>query len=317
MALEGTGDWQAAVGAYETAIRSDPRVAEPHLNLAILLMRRGISGRARTEFAEAVQADPANPLMYWNFGSALVDVGKPEQARAYLQQALELDPNLGEAHAALGRVEAGAKRYGAAVEHFQAAEQLGVSSAAFHANYGLTLLQNGNAAHAQQQLQAAVKLDSSRAHVWNHLGVARLRLENAPAAVEALERGHTLAPRDQDIRFNLVNALVQLERFGEAERLLRARPPQRADLLSVWGMALRGLGRGAEAVEALRRASERAPRDTNILNNFGVVLAENGDVPAALDVWQRVLGLEPLNETARANILARGGALPENASGKD
>ncbi len=317
LAHEASGDTQAALRSYETAIRTDPRVAEPHLNLAILLMRAGISGRARSEFSEAVQADPDNPSMYWNYAAALVDVGKPEQAREFLRRALELDPAFGPAHAELGRVEALAGRYGAALASFAAAEQLGVTSAAFHANYGLALLEHGQAALAEQQLRTAVSLDSTRAHTWNHLGVARLRQGRAEAAVQALERAHALAPQDEDMRFNLVNTLVQLERFAAADGLLRDAPPQRADLLGLWGMALRGLGRGRDAREVLALAAERAPRDTNILNNYGVVLAENGDVPAALEVWKRVLGLEPRNETARANILARGGELPESMSGKD
>jgi Flp pilus assembly protein TadD len=317
LALEESGDGQAAVGAYETAIRTDPRLAEPHLNLAILLMRRGISGRARTEFAEAVQADPANPLVYQNYGAALVDVGKPEQAREYLQRALELDPAMGPAHAELGRVEALAGRAGAAIQCFEAAGQLGVSSPAFHANYGLALLQSGMTQRAEVQLQRAAELDSTRARTWSDLGVARLRLGQAPQAVEAFRHAHALAPGDEDVRFNLANTLVQLERFSDADRLLRTPPPTRADLLGVWGMALRGLGRGSDALEALRQAAARAPRDTNILNNYGVVLAENGDVPGALEVWRRVLGIEPTNAVARQNILARGGELPRNASGKD
>ena len=317
LAHEAAGEGQQAVQAYETAIEADTRVAEPHLNLAILLMRRGISGRARTEFAEAAHADPDNPRVYWNYATALVDVGKPEQARQLLERALQLDPTFGPAHAELGRVETLAGRDAAAVQRFAAAEQLGVSSAAFHANYGLALLQSGRAEQAERQLLRAVALDTTRARTWNHLGVAQLRQNKSAEAVEALRRAQALAPQDEDLRFNLANTLVQLERFAEADRLLQERPPQRADLLGLWGMALRGLGRGADARDALSLAATRAPRDTHILNNYGVVLAENGDVAAALDVWRRVLGIEPSNETARANIIARGGQVPDAASGKD
>jgi Flp pilus assembly protein TadD len=110
LAQQAHGDWQAAVTAYEASIRIDPNLYEPHLNLAVLLMQRGISGRARSEFDEATQADPANALVYWNYATALVEVGKPEQARELLVRALELDPELGPAQAAMGRVEALAGR---------------------------------------------------------------------------------------------------------------------------------------------------------------------------------------------------------------
>jgi Flp pilus assembly protein TadD len=109
------------------------------------------------------------------------------------------------------------------------------------------------------------------------------------------------------VRFNLANALVRLERYAEARALLETPRPARADLLALLGVALRGEGRAADAVPVLRDASQRAPRDVGILNNYGVVLAETGDVPAALDVWRRVLALDPANTVARDNLAARGG----------
>jgi Flp pilus assembly protein TadD len=72
-------------------------------------------------------------------------------------------------------------------------------------------------------------------------------------------------------------------------------------------MALRGEGRARDAVPILRRASESSPRDVGILNNYGVVLAESGDVAAALAVWHRVLDLDPGNPVARDNLAARSG----------
>jgi Flp pilus assembly protein TadD len=83
-------------------------------------------------------------------------------------------------------------------------------------------------------------------------------------------------------------------------------------------MVLRAQDRPAEALPLLRDAAAAAPRDTAILNNYGVLLAENGDVPAALAVWERVLEIEPANATARGNIAARGGTpsvKPEAGSG--
>jgi Flp pilus assembly protein TadD len=75
-------------------------------------------------------------------------------------------------------------------------------------------------------------------------------------------------------------------------------------------MALRGEGRVRDAVPILRRATERAPEDVTILNNYGVALAESGDVAAALDVWRRVLAIDPDNVVARDNLQARGGSRP-------
>jgi Flp pilus assembly protein TadD len=78
-------------------------------------------------------------------------------------------------------------------------------------------------------------------------------------------------------------------------------------------MARRGEGRPREALALLRNAADGAPRDVVILNNYGVVLAESGDVTAALEVWRRVLGIEPGNRTAKDNLAARGGMATPSA----
>jgi Tfp pilus assembly protein PilF len=304
-AREKRGDATGAVQAYEAAILAAPQRYQAHLDLAILCMRSGMTGRARSELQEAVDAAPGNATIHWNYGAALVQVGKPEEARQHLVAALRLDPSLGPAHAELGRVEALAGHTQQALAHFAQAESLGVHSAIFHANWGLALLQGDSPDAAADQLRQAVAADSTQAAWWNHLGVAELQAGRRAPAEGAFRTALSLAPED-DVRFNLANLLVQAGRNAEAEALLSP-PPQRADLLALRGLALRGLGRSTEARDCLAAAAGKAPRDVNVLNNYGVLLAETGDVPGALEVWRRVLAIEPANQTAQENLKARGG----------
>lgn len=304
-AREKRGEATGAVQAYEAAILAAPQRYQAHLDLAILCMRSGMTGRARSELQEAVDAAPGNATIHWNYGAALVQVGKPEEARQHLEAALRLDPSLGPAHAELGRVEALAGHSQQALAHFTQAESLGVHSGIFRANWGLALLQAGRPAAAADQLRQAVATDSTQASWWNHLGVAELQAGRLVQAEGAFRTSLSLAPLD-DVRFNLANLLVQAGRHAEAEALLSP-APQRADLLALRGLALRGLGRSTEARDCLAAAASKAPRDVNVLNNYGVLLAETGDVPGALEVWRRVLAIEPANQTAQENLKARGG----------
>jgi Flp pilus assembly protein TadD len=311
LAYQAAGALDSAQTSFEQSILAAPRRAPGHLNLAVLLMRRGVSGRARSEFSQAIEAEPQNPMLYWNFAAALIDVGKPEAARELLATALRLDPANGPAEAQLGRVETLAGHPQTAIAHFERAESLGVDSPAAAANHGLALLQAQRWQEAETVLERAVAGDSTLATAWNHLGVARLRQGELEAALAPLRTARRLAPRDEDLRLNLGSALVRLARYPEAVALLRSPPPERADLLALWGMALRGMGRREDALPLLRRAAERAPREPAILNNYGVLLAETGDVPAALAVWRQVLAIDAGNVTARENLRARGGADPE------
>jgi Flp pilus assembly protein TadD len=291
---------------FERAVRLEPRRAESHLNLAVLLMRSGVSGRARTEFEQAIECEPGNAFHYWNFAAALADVNKPAPARELLVQALAIDPDNGPAEAEMGRVETMLGQRASALAHFARAESLGVATPTLLTNYGVALVEAGRAQEAEVRLARAVQADSTRAVAWNHLGVARLRQGKVEAAVPPLRQAHRLDPKDEGVRFNLGSALVRLERYQEAVTLLSNPRPQRGDLLGVLGMAQRG-ARDAGALATLREAADKLPRDPVVLNNYGVALAESGATDRALEVWRRVLEIDPGNATAKSNIEARGG----------
>jgi Flp pilus assembly protein TadD len=314
LAQEATGDWRAAISSYEAGIRASPRDWRPHLNLAVLCMRHGISGRAQTEFEEAVRAAPLNADIEWNFAVALMEVGQPEQARLHLLRALNHDPAHGEVYAELARAESRLGETDQALVYFARAGSLGVSNASYHANYGTELMRARQWLPSERQLRLATEMDSSHAVAWSHLGIVRLQRGRNTEAIAALRQAQRLDPGNEDYRFNLATALARNGDHAGVLAALQAPPPQRADLLALQGMSLRALGRTTEAVTLMRQAADKAPRDVDVLNNLGVVLAESGDVAAARDIWLRVLQISPANEAARSNLRARGG-LPAGVDG--
>jgi Flp pilus assembly protein TadD len=193
------------------------------------------------------------------------------------------------------------------LSHFARAESLGVDGASLQANYGLQLLRAKDYRGAAVRLGAAARLDSTQAAVWNHLGVAQVELHHDVEALSALRRARRLEPANEDYRYNLASVLFRLRRWPEVVQEVSLPRPTRADLLDLWGMAVRHTDGAEAALPLMRQAAERAPRNANVLNNYGVVLAECGRVDEARDVWLRVLRAEPANATARQNLEARGG----------
>lgn len=86
-------------------------------------------------------------------------------------------------------------------------------------------------------------------------------------AVAALQAAYE-ATRDPQVGVNLGAALVLVKRFGQAELVLRevlAKDPSSAAAWYNLGLALRGLGRQAEADRALRQAAALGSREARAL----------------------------------------------------
>ena len=60
LALERSGDLQAAENAYANALNIDKNFGAAHLNLGLLLMRRGDNARALKEFEKTVEVSPGS-----------------------------------------------------------------------------------------------------------------------------------------------------------------------------------------------------------------------------------------------------------------
>lgn len=128
------------------------------------------------------------------------------------------------------------------------------------------------------------------------------------------------APLAQRPHLNLAYALWdrgQPELAIEEYRLAlahggRAAPADEAFILNNLGVALLSAGRGAEAVEALERASALAPRDPSPLANLALAMARRDDLAAAEAYATRALALDPRHGGALVVLggvrLARGDA---------
>ncbi len=93
--------------------------------------------------------------------------------------------------------------------------------------------------------------------------------------------------------------------FAAAERhfatSLRIHPGNDVALANL-GIALAGLGRDAEARQALERALERQPDQHALRVNLATILERQGDLSAAASEYERVLSRDPRSITALNNL---------------
>jgi len=325
-AYRGTGDFARSVAAYEQAIRLDYGDYLAHRKLGVVLMENGKTGRALTEFEVALRFGKDDALSHYNYGLALHELGRPAEALTQWKLARELEPENAEFAEAMGIGLAGVDD-AASLEAFRDAERLGAKDAAFSNNYGLALERMHKDADAEQWFRAAIDdTDDRRENEYRrNLALNFLRRNlNADAAREFEQ----LATRDGGVWSTAVylararvaieewdKAIAGLEAFaldvetGKVERTsprIDRMPPTLSEALDVLGMAYRGRKERKRAVEYLQRAVALEPDDPARLNNYGVVLAENGSLAEARSQWLRVLELDPENATAKANLAAFG-----------
>jgi predicted O-linked N-acetylglucosamine transferase (SPINDLY family) len=77
--------------------------------------------------------------------------------------------------------------------------------------------------------------------------------------------------------------------------------PRDTDLMNLRGVALRRLGRPAEAIEVLARANRLAPKDRAILNNLGNVYNDTRS-PAAIEVFTKLVRATPNDAEAQRSM---------------
>lgn len=97
-------DPQAAIGAYERAVRSDPKNCAAWINWGRLLHERGRAPDAERVYREALRRCGPEPLLMFNLGVLLEDTGRAADALEAYQAALAKDPTLADCHYNIARL---------------------------------------------------------------------------------------------------------------------------------------------------------------------------------------------------------------------
>jgi tetratricopeptide (TPR) repeat protein len=108
---------EEARAAYEEALRLDPELADPRVNLGRLLHDAGLRAEAESQYRQ-VLAMREHALAAYNLGVLLEDTNRDLEAIKAYARAITADPALAEAHYNLARIyeQRGDRR--AAIRHF-------------------------------------------------------------------------------------------------------------------------------------------------------------------------------------------------------
>jgi Flp pilus assembly protein TadD len=132
LALEQSGDREAALVAHRRAIALSPRLAEAHARVAEILLQRGSSEGAVAAYEQAGAAAPGTNLGDLAIAKARLVVGRSGDAEERLARLLARDPSCAEGHVLLGVVLSEAGRFAEAGVSFERALALAPANATAH-----------------------------------------------------------------------------------------------------------------------------------------------------------------------------------------
>jgi Flp pilus assembly protein TadD len=162
MANERTGNYPAAVKAYERGLAVEPNNVELLNSLGFALFQQGKSQEAVVALAKALAVDPKHWKAHNNMGLAAIDIGEFELAEAHYRESLAIKPQP-TIYNDLGFVLERQGLTDEATEAYRKAIKLDPKSASANYNLGSSLARSGKFAEAERHLRTAIEADPKNA----------------------------------------------------------------------------------------------------------------------------------------------------------
>ena len=217
---------------------------------------------AAQAFRRAAAADPTSVRALVNLAAALSALGQDDDAEVELIKALKLDPQNLAGHFNLGSVQLARGDYASAAEHLSRVAIASPEDVAAHLALARATRGLGRSADALMLAERAVQMDSGSVEAIFQMATLLVDLERYADAKEALHRAYSLNPNDTRVIYGLARLLAASPEpelrepqraYGLASDLFETQPSfSSAELLA---QALSGLGRCAEAAQALEKAA--------------------------------------------------------------
>ncbi|SEG87315.1 Tfp pilus assembly protein PilF [Nonomuraea solani] len=236
--LAGLGHAKEALDDHGAAIAIDPGFPDSYLERGNLLFKLGRQEEALADFERAMRAGPPLPEAYYNRAELRTVRGDTEGALADLGLVIELDPGYLDAYINRAGLLAAADRDEDARADVAAGLALAPGNAHLLTVLGQLETAAGRFAAAEAALDQAVRQAPELASAWGNRGVLRYAAGDLEGAVEDLTRAIDLQPQPA---LSAPPALSVL-----------------SDLYANRAVALRALGRDAEATADERRAERLA-----------------------------------------------------------
>lgn len=172
---------------------------------------------------------------------------------------------------------------------------------------GYNYLNDGEIAQALDMFNRILHRDPMHVQTLNGLGEANEKNGASPAAAKLFRKAIRCDPSFFHSYFNLGLLLLNSAKLKEARRaflLALKRDPTHIETLINLGVANRLLGKLRESQNYCERALEISSKNTALLELFAYVLADQGDITRAMDLFKKAITFEPENPKLLVGLMA-------------
>jgi len=276
--LAEQGEYDRAIGQIEAALRLTPDLLEAYLVLAEIYVQRQDWQRAKACFLAALKLAPAHAQARFGLGALYARERRRDDAIREFRESLRLDADQPLARMALGREYLAARRFDDAILQSRAALALDPKLSLAHVQIGDAYREQGLYDDAFAAYQEALRLDARMAGAHLRIGDLRVLQDRPEAAIPSYEAALMFNPLLLEAHWRLGRVHAELGRPVEAARHYRAELillPQRSLL------------------EESGAARETTRQEAALFCDLGNACAAAGDVPQAMQCYQRAVEIDP------------------------
>ncbi|MCL2641611.1 MAG: tetratricopeptide repeat protein, partial [Phycisphaerales bacterium] len=254
----GRGDAAKAMGLIEGSIAIVPQ-ADAYANLAEIRRQMGDLDAAVALARKSLAMDANGPTAHLHLAMALLGQRKLDEALVHAKRVVELWQNSGRGQALAGVILMELGRAQEAARMLEDAIRRNPSEIVPLMNLGMACRQISEFDKAVEAHQRALALAPNHPGVWMHLGISMAQAKRYDEAKLWLEKTVAACPNDVDPVQNLATLYVEMHQFERGLEWCRRgveMDPKRGLMWIAMQKSYTGLGRFAEAEEAINRAAE-------------------------------------------------------------
>jgi tetratricopeptide (TPR) repeat protein len=273
-----------AIAGYRKALELDSELTAARVNLGKALAEKGLFGEAK-EILVAVSKDTLDDAeAHYNLGVILMREGNASSAVKEFERTLAIAPKHAQALNNLGVAWDAMADSKKALEHFRKATQADPTYAEAFFNMGMSFMKLNKPNEATKAFEAALKLEPSSTGPYVQLGTLYLKQGKKDRAVEAFKKAIDVAEAQDkaDSGFKALLKRNDMRRTTDAYRGL--------------ALAYLQMGKVDEAVNTLKQAVDKMPKDGSARQALGEALMAQQNYDGAVEQLQKRLELEPGTE---------------------